>query len=496
MLRSLLVIALLVAVVPSRATAETQRDRFSAGGYLRVSTRPDFQGGNSKLGYWNLYGRLLNEGPYAALELKLDLLQQQPDSDRPWTSVRAKVEGGSVLTTDAGRGSLSNFRLSQLYVQAGNLLVKDLVWQFGTLDSYFGDLGLYDLKPAQILYETIGASVRYRTSKVDVLVGLGDSGWYLRGPQYDTIFTLGASLRVRPFDGFEFGLGGQALYEPQVTGNRFAPYATENVNYADFARGEVVMNYLLTHPHDAVYFPPPVARSSTSGKVVGYLGFGGVGPLLWNSLYFNVIKRHPDQFSTEVFQGRSYNIYTHDLTDERYQLNIGNEARFTVIPGTLDVAWGVLYGHYRDYDNRVQVSDDARDFASTVLRAQLYATDTLHILFEGSTAWEKSANGNAFRNHADSIFQSVDGRPDPRGLEYGAASVRTTQQIKFGPVLNPLGTGLYTRPSLRLLYGAQYSSQNNAFGNSFVDNLADNNVFQSVERHWHHVVALEAEAWF
>ena len=25
--------------------------------------RPDFQGGSTGLGYWNLYGRLLNEGP-------------------------------------------------------------------------------------------------------------------------------------------------------------------------------------------------------------------------------------------------------------------------------------------------------------------------------------------------------------------------------------------------------------------------------------------------
>jgi hypothetical protein len=83
-------------------------------------------------------------------------------------------------------------------------------------------------------------------------------------------------------------------------------------------------------------------------------------------------------------------------------------------------------------------------------------------------------------------------------LEYlaHAGYERTTQQLKVGPVLNPLGTGIYTRPSLRLLYGVQHSSQNNAFGNSFVETLDENSQFQTVERHWHHVVALEAEAWF
>ena len=37
------------------------------GGYARVMARPDLQGGTGRLGYWNLYGRLLNEGPYLSL---------------------------------------------------------------------------------------------------------------------------------------------------------------------------------------------------------------------------------------------------------------------------------------------------------------------------------------------------------------------------------------------------------------------------------------------
>jgi len=59
-----------------------QADGLSVAGYLRVAARPDFQGGIGQLGYWNLYGRLLNEGPYLALELKLNLLKPDRLGDR------------------------------------------------------------------------------------------------------------------------------------------------------------------------------------------------------------------------------------------------------------------------------------------------------------------------------------------------------------------------------------------------------------------------------
>ena len=74
------------------------------------------------LGLWNLYGRLLNEGPWAALELKLDLLQQTPGSNDIWTSVHTKLEGGSFATADAGGGSLNSYRVTRMHVLAGNIL--------------------------------------------------------------------------------------------------------------------------------------------------------------------------------------------------------------------------------------------------------------------------------------------------------------------------------------------------------------------------------------
>ena len=141
-------------------------------------------------------------------------------------------------------------------------------------------------------------------------------------------------------------------------------------------------------------------------------------------------------------------------------------------------------------------SDWDRSWASTVLRLQAYPSETVHVLLETSLAREFSRNGRAYREHADSIFANTEGRPDTRGLEYGDSDTRNTWQAKGGVVLNPLGRGIYSRPSLRALYGVQHSNQNNAFGNSFVETLDQYNDFEAVEQHWHHRLSLEAEVWF
>lgn len=491
----LLASAFLASVLPARAArAEAEEDRFSTAGYFRIGTRPDFQGGDSRLGYWNLYGRLLNEGPWAALETRLNLLDH-PHPGEPWATFHAKVEGGSVAGADPRGGALSNFNLTQLYVEAGNVALRDVTWRVGTLDTWFGDLALYDMKPTEIFYQTIGASARWRAHHGDVMIGFGDSGYAIRKLNYDTIFTAGGLARAQ-FDHFEIGAGGEYLYEPKVVGNRFAPLSTPGVSYEAFVRQEVAKDWVLAHPGQEDLFPHPVPADSTSWKAVGYAGFGHFGPLRWDNFYANVQRRHPDNFYTETYAGRSYDVYVKDLTDQRYQINVGNEAWVSIIPERLDAIWGVLYGYWWDKDNRIAPNDDARVFRSTVLRVQLYLSRTVHLLAETSAAREKSLNGNAYRNHVDSIFQGTRGAPDSRGLEYGDADTRDTWQGKIGIVLNPLAGGIMSRPSLRILYGTQYSSQNDAFGNSFAESLDQYNYFGARERHWHQVLGVEAEAWF
>ena len=486
----------LVLLFSAAAFADAPTSRFSAGGYYRIMTRPDFAGGDSKLGLWNISGRLLNEGPYGMLQLQLAVLQSDPSRLEPWANVNVRIEGGSFSGADTGGGGLSNFRATGLFVEAGNILLDHVTWRLGTLDYYPGDLGLYDMRPVDLFNDTVGASAFYRGETFDVLVGAGDAGYSIRGTQYDTIFSTGAWVKARITPAWEIGLGAQGRYEPAVVGNRFAPYATPGIDYADYLRGEVAQSYFQNHPHDD-RLPLPEARSSASWKLMAYLGFGKLGPLKWSSLYASYSKLHPGNFTTETYNGTSYTLYLHDITDNRHQALIGNEMQLSIVPDLIDAAWGVLYGRDLNKANNVGTGEDNRSWLSTVLRLQVYATDTVHFLGESSLAQEKSMNGNFYREHVDSVFRSSDGLSDPRGLQYGDTDTRNTWQGKAGIVFNPAGRGIYTRPSLRLLYGLQYSNTQAAFGNTFSSSLSQDQEFpQPTERHWHSVVALEAEGWF
>jgi hypothetical protein len=492
-MRALFVITLLA---PAVALAEAETDRFNAGGYFRIMARPDLEGGASRLGYWNLYGRLLNEGPWGALELKLDIMDHVPGRAQPHAAVFAKIEGGSFKNTDTGHGNLGNYANTQLYVKAGNLLLEDVTWQLGTLYYYPGDLGLYDERLADLFWDTVGLAATYDAGALHVMLGVGDAGYGVRSTEYSTIVTGGGFAKVRLASQLEIGAGGQYRFEPSVSGNRNAPYATPGVRYEDYVRHEVAERWVEDNPGAEELFPKPQPRDSTSYEAVGYAGFGDFGPVRWTSLYVSYLRLHPDTSYVETLDGVDYTIYVQELTDERYQLNVGAETQLRLLPGLLDAVWAVRFGQHWNDDNTVQPGEDNRTFYSTVLRLQSYLTDTVHALLESSVAREKSELGNLYRAHFDSIFANTEGRPDTRGLGMGDLDTRDTWQLKAGFVLNPTGTGIFTRPSLRVLYGVQYSTQQAAYGNSFVENLDQYNDFAGEERHWHHVIAVEAEAWF
>ncbi len=466
------------------------------GGYLRVMTRPDLEGGDGRLGYWNLYGRLLNEGPYAALELRQEILDQKPGTLQPWTDVHAKIEGGTVANADTNGGSLAWMRLSQLYVQAGNIGLRDVTWRLGTLEQNYGDLGLYDMKPTLLLHDTLGAQARYRTERVEVTAGLGDAGWSIKPDQYNTVFTGAVAARVNVAGHLELGVGGQGYLEPMVLGNRNAPHVTPGIDYEAWVRGEVLSEWVQAHPGQLSEFPNPEPTHANSWKGVGYVGGGGFGAWRWTTVYASYARLHPQGYVTEAYDGDEVELYVGELTDERTQLFVGSETQLTIVPDRWDVVIAGLYGDNQDGDNEIVPTDDDRTFFSGVVRTQVYLSPVVHLLLESSLAEEVSHNGNTYREHQDSLFESNGGAADADGLEYGDSDTRVTWQGKGGVVLNPLGPGIYTRPSLRLLYGVQYSTQNNAFGNSFVETLDEYNDFDTVERHWHNVVALEAEAWF
>jgi len=495
---ALLQAGLWVGVLSSApAWGEASADRFSAGGYLRIMTQPDFQGGNGQLGYSNLYGRLLNEGPYAMLQLKLDVIQAAPGSNDAWASVHVRFEGNSVQNADGNNGYLNNYNVKELYVRAGNILFDHVTWQLGTLRYWPGDLGLYDMRPATIFDDTVGLSARYDVGRLELLLGLGDAGYGIHGLQYNSVASGGGWLRFRAIPGhLELGGGGQFRYEPSVQGDQYAPYTTPGITYEEYVRQDVVAKLVEANPGVASFFPNPIARSASSYSLFGYLGFGDFGPVVWNNLFARFDKLHPLGPYTETFNGQTYPIYITDLTNQRYQALVGDEIQFHLVPGRFDAAWAFLYGHNFNNANTVAAGFDNFEYGSSVLRLQLYLSDTVHLLLESSVAREVSLNGNLFRLHQDSIFASSGGLANTQGLEFGDSGTRDTFQAKAGVVLNPAGPGIYLRPSLRLLGGLQYSTQQAAFGNGFGQSLSQYNVFQGPERHWHSLVAIEAEEWF
>lgn len=486
----------LLVVWAGVAHADTEQDRFSSAGYFRVMTRPDLQGGNGALGYWNLYGRLLNEGPWVNLEPRLQIVQSEPGSDEPWATVGARIEGGSIGQADPGMGGLTNFRIAQFFVQAGNVLLEDVTWRLGTQEFYHGDLGLYDFRPTNLFLDTLGLSANYQHDKTNLIVMVGDAGYSIRGSNYSTILTAGAWYGYHFNDHFEAGVGGQIRYEPEVKGDKNAPYYTPGITYEAYLRHEIVKDFLEQHPGQENLFPNPVPTDANSWLAVAYVGFGGFGPVKWNNFYANVMKKHPEAFTTETYNGRTYDIFIKQLTDQRYAASVGDQIELTIVPNLIDVAWAAYLEYDDDKDNTLQPGDNNRLIYSSVIRGQYYFTKVVHELTEVSVAREHSTNGNAYREHSDSIFSNTAGVPDTRGFEFGDADTRNTIQIKSGFVISPSGMGIFARPELRLLYGLQYSSQQAAFGNGFNQSLNQYNQFVGPERHWHSVISVEAEGWF
>lgn len=491
-----LLMGLVLTLAATEARADAESDRVSAWGYFRISTRPDFQGGNGTLGYWNLYGRLLNENQYAELNLSLAALQSQPGTNDPWANVAVRLACTSYGQTDPGNGSFVNCRIAHFYVLAGNVLLNKVTWRLGTQEYYHGDLGLYDFRPTNLFTDMIGVSADYHGDRSELLVALGNSGYAIRGNFYNSIPTAGFVASYRPSDHFDLGLGGELRYEPKVTGNRNAPYSTPGISYEDYVRGEVIKHFLQQNPGRENFFTPPVATDANSWELMGFFEFGGFGPLQWNKVQANLQKLHPLNVTQETYQGRTYDIFIKSLTDQKYQVNAGDQAQITVLPDKLDLVLSGWVGYALDKDNTIKPSDDNRLAWSLLGRAVYYLTPTLHVLGEAVYASEHSLNGNTYRDHADSIFSSTGGVSDTRGLEFGDDDTRQTTQLKAGFTLNPTGKGIFARPELRLLYGLQYSTQQAAFGSGFNSDLSQFNQFASPERHWHSVIALEAEGWF
>ncbi|MCS6983501.1 MAG: hypothetical protein NZM25_00040 [Leptospiraceae bacterium] len=490
--------------------------------YFRASVQDDFGYNAPTLGWWPFYGRLMNETPWLMADFGYHVVRpESPGAARATLFLR--IEGGSYRSFDASQGTLGNYNINHIWLETENVLMRHLVTQTGSLWYNLGYIGLFDNFTAQVFWETIGIRVGHRLPTFEYFVGYGDSGWAIyrsrrgdgwHGHQYANIPTVGALVRVNlyevgPLKSFtarflpfwQMGATVQVMYERQNENLRGSPHQTPQVSYQDVLRGEAFEKFMLENPGSADYFPWAQPMSVTYGRATFWTGFSGpeLGPikLYWNDFSLRLEKKPPQIAVTESYEGETKDIYISGFTDERYELMLFDELQLRLLPNYFDLNAGFGFGRSWDQDNRFRPDDHNRLIYSFVFRPIWYITEQLHYLIELVYAREKSTVGNRYREHFNSMKSNTRGVPDADGLEWGDTDTKHTYQIKTGFTINPAGRGIYSRPTIRLLYGAQFSNVHAAFGNTFEESLSRRNQFaMNRDVHWHHMVRAEFEHWF
>lgn len=501
---------------------------FFFNSYFRISAQDDFGYNAATLGWSPFYGRLMNETPWMMAQFGYHILRPEKISD-PRATFILRLEGGSFRNTDKDSGSLAKFSFTQVYLETENIPVRHFVTVTGSLWYNMGYIGIYDNFTAQVFWETMGIRAGQRYDKLEYYIGAGDSGYNIyqsrknnsdfKHLDYNTIPTLGALLKLnlykfgfmKPVAGvlpyIQLGVSYQHMWERENSSLPGAPGQTPIILYSDVMRREVLKKFLAENPGQGDFFPFSQSQSANYFRGTFWLGFAGpqFGPvaLRWNDLSIKIERKAPEIGYTETYNGESKDIYISEFTNERYELLIMDEMHWQLIPERLDMNIGLAFGSSWDNDNTVRPDDYNKVSMSAVIRPQFYFNNFLHYLLEVSLAKEISTIGLRYREHHDSVMSNnglaLDGypAPDTQGLQWGDTDTKYTLQVKTGPVLNPTGRGIYARPSVRLLFGAQYSNVHAAFGNTLVESFDRRNNFRvNKDIHWHYMVRIEAEHWF
>ena len=109
-------------------------------------------------------------------------------------------------------------------------------------------------------------SADYKNDKTELLLVLGDAGYNIRNNLYDTILVAGGGGELPVLGPLQVGIGGEFRFEPQVSGDRNAPYFTPGVSYEDYVRGEVMKHFLQEHPRPGELLPNPWRPTPTAGS--------------------------------------------------------------------------------------------------------------------------------------------------------------------------------------------------------------------------------------
>ena len=522
------IIAQVISDMPISENDELQKeDPYEIGLYFRIMSRYDFGANSSTLGWWPLYGRLLNETPWIKLDLDYDIIKSEKKGG-PKATVWARLEGGSVRNADDGIGNLNNYRITQFNLATENTPWQGFVMQAGTIWYNMGYIGIYDFYVSQLFYKTIGFRVGQISKNIEYHIGIGDAGYsilqdrknaleqaghYFGNLKYNTIPTIGGLTKINLYK-FNFmdkldwlgyiqlGVGFELFIEPKNQHNPVTPHQTPEFTYDSVFRKKAIRDFIVLNSGQANNFPIPEAVSASSWRFSLWVGFAlnldlGTVKIKWNDLSFFLEKRHPWIALSDESNSIKKDIYVSNFTDEIIDLWLIDEVQLVLWKKKLDmnIGFALIWSH--DGDNLNLPNNNNRIAFSVITKPQYYITREIHILSELSLAVEKSTIGNQYREHWDSIQSNTNGVPNKDGKEWGDTNQKFTFQFKIGPVFNFNGYGINTRPSIRVLYGVQYSNVHAAFGNTFNESLNRQNLFLSrQDMHLHHIISFEAEHWF
>ena len=245
------------------------------------------------------------------------------------------------------------------------------------------------MRPAQIFFETVGVSARYQKPRYELLLGFGDSGYGLKGTNYNTIpnswgyRTCASNRWIGSGSWWSVSLGKRCGRKPSRT------ILHPGLEYEDYIRQEFAQNFLLKIQPKRINFPMPELRDAQSFTAIGYLGFGGFGPIIWNNFYARYEQLHPLGPTTEFFPRGNLQHLSQPISPTNAQrLHLETSYSCVSFPTS-----STLHGLHSTATAKMvtttywhQKAD--RTVMSTVLRGQVYMTDHLHLLVEGSAAQE------------------------------------------------------------------------------------------------------------
>ncbi len=427
-----------VRPAPSDATAPAEDEALPTID-VTLETRAGYASANGERGE-HIRGAYLNRATLARLDL--DAQPVQPEGDGMAIGVHARLEHGdgalvrSSLTPDA------DFHVVRLFAELEPS--RSTAIRVGTLDGTEGALPLFDTHVARILNPAVGVAVHHDAGIVDVTVGVGDAGLFLRRAGYSFVADVGGTVRIRPSEGLSIAFGADALIEPQA---RESSWAEERVEYYEDYSDERVVAAMMASQGAGLLDDPELlsetSRMRTALRGIAALRYETADETMRVDVQISARQRPTGDAYAETIEDRTVTLYLPELSDDRFEIGVGSEMSVQTTDW-LRVRLGALVFRRSDADDPTPSDGNSLSYGAVARAEATIAEESVEWLFEASGFGE-------------------DLREPTPGFDEGQSADRRVVQLKSGPSVHlPLGE----LGALDARIGAGIELEQNAAGNA------------------------------